>query len=104
MPLILAIQYSVLLGCVGILLGLTYFCGRYFSHHLIPQVDTTANLLCSLQKQISPTPSPKNSSSTEDNNSKENKIHETNHFNLPIDLALPSTLEIQNLAISKLEI
>ena len=104
MPLIVAIQYSVLLGCVGILLGLTYFCGRYFSLHLTPQVDKTANLLCSLHKQISPLPSPKSSSSTEDNNSKENKIHETNHFNLPIDLALPSNLEMRNLAISNLEI
>ena len=104
MPLIVAIQYSVLLGCVGILLGLTYFCGRYFSLHLTPQVDKTANLLCSLHKQISPLPSPKSSSSTEDNNSKENKIQETDHFKLPIDLALPSTLEFQNLATSNLEI
>ena len=102
MPLIIAIQYSVLLGCVGILLGLTYFCGRYSSLHLTPQVDKTANLLCSLHNQISPVSPPKNSSSTEDNNSKENKTHVSNH--LPIDLALPSNLEIRNLALSKLEI
>ena len=104
MPLILAIQFSFLIGCVGTLLGLTFFCGRYFSLHLTPQVEKTAKLLCSLPKQISPSPTPKSSSSIEDNNLKEDKFHETNYTNLPIDLALPSNLEMRNLAISNLEI
>ena len=94
MPLILAIQLSLLLGCVGTLLGLTFFCGRHFNLHLTPEIEKTGKLICSLPiKQISTSPLPKSSSSIQGNNFKEEKICETDYINLPIDLALLGNLE-----------
>ena len=94
MPLLLAIQLSLLLGCVGTLLGLTFFCGRHFSLHLTPEIEKTGKLICSLPiKQISTSPLPKSSSTIQGNNFKEEKNCETQHINLPIDLALSDNLE-----------
>ena len=100
MPLFLAIQLSLLLDCVGTLLGLTFFCGRHFSLHLTPEIEKTAKLLCSLPKQISPSPTPKSSSSIQENNFKEENICEKDHIKLPIDLALLSNLENWNLTMT----
>ena len=101
MPLMIAIQYAVLIGCVGILLGLIYFCGRYSSLHLTPQLEKTAKLLRSIQNQVPPVPSPKYSPTQEENS----KLHETyDSKHLPIDLALPRNPDTSKLALNKLEI